>query len=118
MEFLKESFADFMSESKQYQASMGKAKIRVNASELTDDRLRDLVVKLNKAGFGLGSGHEELKLVKNGNLIVFKLVPYLGHVGQSLTFSPVNEEDPGVPSEEQGLGIQLATQVAGSTIAF
>jgi len=30
----------------------------------------------------------------------------------------VNEEDPGVPSEEQSLGIQLATQTAGATIAY
>ena len=30
----------------------------------------------------------------------------------------INEEDPGVPSEEQSLAIQLATQTPGTTIAY
>ena len=30
----------------------------------------------------------------------------------------INEEDPGVPSQEQSLGIQLYTQAVSPTIAF
>jgi N-glycosylase/DNA lyase len=59
---------------------------------------RKLLSKLHKAGFNLGSGHEEIEFTKttdDDTEYSFYALPYYGHSGQSVIFNKkiVNEED-------------------------
>lgn len=62
----------------------------VKESLLKSKKLYKLVDKLNKAGFGLGTGHDgmEMKKMDDGSY-VFRLSPYVGHCDQYVFFKPI-----------------------------
>ena len=70
-------------------AEKGLKKIFVDKDELLDTS--DLLIKLNKSGFDLGSGHEEIELNKiSDDEYRLDLVPYYGHPGQSVLFHKIS----------------------------
>lgn len=48
--------------------------------------IHKLVERLNKAGFGLGSGHDGIELIKKEDEYVLRLSPYVGHFDQYVFF--------------------------------
>jgi len=117
MQKLHESLNDFLSEAQTWTATSGKIKIAVTSTDLKPGNEARLLQKLNKAGFNLGSGHEEITLQNQGKDFYLRLVPYYGHSGQTIKFT-LNEENPGVQAPEASLGVQLYRQTAAPTIAL
>jgi hypothetical protein len=68
------------------------AKLVVSEKLLKISKVHILLEKLNKAGFGLGSGHDGMNLEKKGDDYVFTLCPYVGHGDQVVIFEPLEND--------------------------
>lgn len=117
MKPLHESLSEFLNESKTWTAQGDRKSVKFTAAELKRGNEAAILKKLNGAGFNLGSGHEEMVLRSDSSDFILRLVPYTGMMSREIRIR-LNEEDPGVPSEEQSLGVQLYRQTAAPTIAI
>jgi hypothetical protein len=71
-------------------AKDGDNELIVSEKMLQPSKVRTLLNKLNKSGFNLGSGHEEIEIIKrNDGSYVFRGVTYYGAPTQSVDFERV-----------------------------
>lgn len=64
-------------------------------SEGSFKNIPKLVERLNKSGFGLGSGHDGMELIKKEDGYVLRLTPYVGHFDQYVFFKKYEDNRKG-----------------------